>query len=451
MSASRAGFSLTEVLMAACVLALAIFPMLTTLGTSGDSLRQTRPYHQAVFLSERALEMARVGALEDPHYVDYLIQEDVGATQSPVTEGQHPFFLAIEDSREPWGQILPGSDRGITAEFQSLHGQTRDLRLSLASSRDDVQMLGLCDVKFQWTDQRGRDMSYQIGTPLKIWFPLIKVESSTTPGLDSRELAKAVDSSETRTLEELAASRSADPAILGAFARLLFYGGAGDGSLREASEQLDALTTQRDASPADFARTRRTAVIAGGRETLAVAYLGLIQEIRPALETLAGDVPEGSLGNPAPPIEQRRLAVDLTGKLLQSFLRNLDASMRESRTLAGLPDTLGAWRLESYLAILRLSKMASVTFPWPDRSPLETYVTNMQEHFRGRMPNLEHYFKREKEELENFEQSYSLMTTAQDVVTARQKLLPAALELMLYGAPPPPPRPGGTGGNDAGQ
>lgn len=428
---TRQAVSLIEVLIAAAILALAILPMITAMNQSTEALQQTLPYHQAVFFAEKCLEDSRVGASEDPYYVDRLIQDKLGATSAPVVNGKHYFFNVLEDSAEPSGRILPGQDWSIQDEVGPLFQQAKDMRVRVVGDRDPKRQFGICDISLDWRDLRRKDLNYRVATPLKIWIPLSMVEPPLPEDLDSK-LGDVLEPGAGRSLPQIIESRVANEEKLRAFARVLYYGGVAAAGFPDLQKEMDSLRKNRESATGEAEVAALTGRIGRLDEQLATLHLGLIQQLKGPLSVLAGGINKGGLGKPNPNFDQRKRAVDQVRLVFDRYFDWMSRAQVEYGTLVNVPGLPTSWKLEAHLALLRILSLAALTYPWDKLDPLRDYLKGLREFYRGRMPNIEHYLQVEEEHVDYLADAYPLGPAAKEFRETRDIFLKAALKLLLF-------------------
>ncbi|MBI3890117.1 MAG: hypothetical protein HY303_01155 [Candidatus Wallbacteria bacterium] len=291
---------------------------------------------------------------------------------------------------------------------------------------------------FDWVDKRDKAMRYELGTMLRVWVPLAKVEAPVPAG-DDAALGKAIDPASTQGLSALASARSADPEKLGALARLVSNGRAAKDALERTTPILAAVRAEQQAAPEGPARDTKALQLGRYEEAVAARMVALLQQMRPALESLGRELPKGSLGNPPPPPELLREAVATVRLSLEGAQTNLAAALADDGALAQEAFLPSGWRPSLHLAVLRLAKMAALAYPWSDRKPLHSFLHELAGYYRGRMPNLVHFCEQEDQLVESLDSSWPLAPAARDVRQAREAYAAAAMKLLLYIEPPGTP------------
>ena len=427
---SRA-FSLIELLVVMVVVCLGMLPVLTAFHTTGETIKQTGPYSQAVFLTEKALEHARLGSTEDPYFLRRLVDEGLGAASQPVVHGQHPFFALFEDTAAPLGRIEAGVDTAIEPELGPLFRQTDALNLALQTTLLPAPTTGKPEAvtlaTFQWTDQRSRPMTYAVATPLRMWSPLAHIEAPGPP-LADKDLGAALGGT---SLAAVAAQRGANAAKLGSYAQLLVLGGAGVTVL--AQVQKDVATAGNTPPPDPQARADALVAVARLHEAAAASLLGLLQSMRPAVEDLARDLPPTAFGSPAPDRTARLAVIEALKVTQDGFTAELRAAIQAAMALANADRLNTGVRLSAHQRLVRCLALEALTLPWPDRAPLDQLLGQLAEFYRGRMPNIEHGFTILKQELPSLEVTYPMFPAVEDLRGFRSYYTLAAMRVLLYG------------------
>ncbi len=429
---------MVEVLVVASIVALAFLPMIDVFRSGSRQLEQTQPYHQAVFLGEKCLEESRLGAEEDPYFLSRLLVDGYGAEPAPVTGGRHPFFAVLEDTAVPWGRIEPSEDGAIQKESGPLHDQVEPfiaaVQSNLTQGSPPQPPEAEARVQFDWIDGRDKAMRYELIAAVRVWVPRTKVEVPVPSG-EELELAKAIDAGATQGIGAIAAARGADAEKLRAVAKLLVYGR----EARSTAERATALaaTLRAEVLGAGEGPARDGKALRLGRldEAMAARTCSLLQQMRPPLEALAQALPPGALGEPAPPKALLAEAVELVRLTLDGFQKSVGSALADYGALARQEFVPSGWRPSLHVAILRLAKMAALTYPWPDRKPLHAYLAELAAYYRGRMPHMVHFCEQEDQLVESLEQTWPLSAAAADARKAREAYAAAAMKLLLYSAP----------------
>lgn len=435
----RRGFSLIEVLAAAAILALAIVPMISAFQQSGEALKQTLPYHQSVFLAEKAIEEVRTGALEDAHFAGRVFTDGWGTNKAFVVDGQHELFATLEDFAEPYGRILPEQDGGIADGSGPLKKQvaTHALRMRavLAAGPTAAVKEPQAFLTFDWTDGRNKRATYELASPFRWWVTLDDGVEPGVPELTDARLGEALRPGAGLGLSAIVASSGGQAAKMRAYARLLAIGASAEVLIGEVATQTAALEAQRGAAAQTGDRLAATGKLARLHEAAASELLGRIQMLRPDVEELAALAP-GQLGTPEPPLEQRKLAVNQLKKMLETYFDQLARTLTEYGALASAPALPAGWMLSAHVSLLRASQLAALSYPWADRTPLVALCTTLEDHYRGRMPHVEHLVKVEKEGIATLETTYPLRGAAADVTRTRERFASMGVSLLVYGLAP---------------
>jgi len=404
----RSGFSITELLVAAAVSALGILPVLVVLLSSGSSIRQTAPYQQAIFLSEYSLEEARLGAVEDAHFVDRLVAEGYGATRSPLIQPGHPFLDVLEDSVQPIGRMEVGSDLSLQPQAGPLFKQLQPLALKIDTSIVTGAEAGLPETRvvaqFDWRDLRGKSMVHTAATLVMTWSPVKRIETPAVP-------LPPGDGSKDQTFVQLTA--------------------IGEQGVMVVNQVNDELARIRKSGLPTGAYSKVLALtdLATFLEARAAELGGLVQQMRPLVEELATPGAGAYLRKAAIPVEKRKRAAFVARSMIQGFLGCLTSAMSVNREIACEPNMPASMYLNAHTRLLRIAKLDSFVRPWQDRSALLAYLRSLEEAYRGRMPNVAHYFSAEAKSLPMLDTSYPLIRLVQDVRAFRQNLTTALLNI----------------------
>ncbi|MBI4860760.1 MAG: hypothetical protein HY815_10940 [Candidatus Riflebacteria bacterium] len=380
--------SMTEVLVATVIAVIGVLPAMTLFLQSGSSIRQTQPYYQSLFLAELAVEEARLGSEEDPHYLDRLTPSDLSSGRWSVVRCEHPYLSALEDSATPFGRMEKGTDLSLEPRVGPLFDQAEPLGLTVSSTIDPARREATVRTSFDWIDQRGHSSAYSIATPILFWQSLSRVDVKGAG----------------------AGGGVAQVLAIGDAARLARGGLAG---------RLAALNG-RPLPSGSHARAFRMLEISIEQERTTAELLGLLQALRPCVEALAAG---GRNGAGMAPVDAIKDTLELFYKTMAETIYTCVAAANET----GQPMSilLGAQR-----RLLRVAKMDSLTRGWA-LSTLSPYLAALEEHYRGRMPNVMHFFAVEAQDVATFPAKYTLKDAAQDVRAIRESFTMAALNCLL--------------------
>lgn len=433
---TRRGFSLIEVLAAAAILALAMLPILSAFQQSGEALKQTLPYHQSVFLAEKAIEEVRIAALEDPHFSDQVFTDGWGTNKASVVDGQHDLFATVEDLAEPFGRILPDSDGGIGDAAGPLKKQVAthsvQMMATLAAGPTPAVKEPRARLVFDWADARKKRMTYELSSPFRFWVVLEQGVEPVLPEATDARLGEALRPGANQPLATILATAGGRPEKITALAKLLLTGADAEALVTEVRTRVTALEAQRSTAAQPAERLSATGKLARLHEAAASELLGRIQVMRPLIEELIA-LPAGALGTPEPPKAQRERAVALVRLVLEEYFVQISRTLEENSALAAAPALPAGWIVATHLSLLRASQLAALSYPWPDRVPLTTLCTALQEHYRGRMPHVEHLMRVEKDGVATLSTTYPLRSAAADVTRSRERFASMAISILLYG------------------
>ncbi len=125
----RGGFSLVEVLVGIVLFAALALVISRVLSSSGSQAAFTARSFSAMELASKVVgdltELTRVHGTILPLFRWYPEFEN----ESPVVDGQSPFFRFIADRRPPWGQISASVDGGLAAADKAEYAQYQPFRL----------------------------------------------------------------------------------------------------------------------------------------------------------------------------------------------------------------------------------------------------------------------------------------------------------------------------------
>jgi hypothetical protein len=403
----RAGFSLVEVLLASAIVVVGILPMLTVLISTGDSIRQTRSYYQAVFLGNHAIEESRLAAEEDVHFLDRVLTENYGEARGAVVQGNHPFFAVLEDSASPDGRLVERVDWSIQPEAGPLFELVEPLAMRLESVDQGGRVD--CNFHFDWLDTDGRPRTFSMGTPATRWLQRDRIGG----------------------LEELDRPAPATPA--GSMAEVLALGEMAEAVQRDAQTVLDRFPTtgSTSGSAADRGPWKRAVI----HEATAARMLQIAQWMGPHILKLAEPIPDGALGTQAADI---LLAKERMGQILQGLWTHLALAITEGDRAAMAAGMSMGERYTAHRLVLRAMKMDIVLRSAPT-APLEAWCRSLVTFYEGRMAHAAHFLGVEATNATRLDQTYSLRPALLEIVTAQQSLVRAATNLVRYARALPTP------------
>ncbi|MBI4860496.1 MAG: hypothetical protein HY815_09565 [Candidatus Riflebacteria bacterium] len=403
---NRRGLSFTEVLVALIVIVVGVLPMISVFLSTGDSIRQTFPYYQAIFLAELAAEESRLGASEDPHYVDRFTQESYCRLRTTVLRGNHPYLAVVEDSATPFGRMQKGKDAALGPGLGAIYPLVEPLGLFVAPEFGTAPDSGLEEIRFKtrfdWLDKRKRPMEFLFPTNVVSWHALDRVET-------------------------VAPAATGGTGKLASFNTLMALGQSAKALVDAVKVKVAALDP---ATQTGGAYSRAVALLSQAtlNEAVAAELLGILQDMHPAVQDLAAGVSRDQLPVPK---DKRRLAVTLLGKTLQGLNDCLAGSIGKSGQAGAAPSLPIGVYLGAHRRVVRCAKMDLLTRPWPNSGSLATMLRDVAAFYQDRMPNPWHAFSIEERDLSDLNASYPLVAAARKVRFIREHFSQAAFQILL--------------------
>lgn len=397
---TRAGFSLVEVLIASAIVVVGILPMITVLISTGDSIRQTRSYYQAVFLGNLAIEETRIAAEEDVHFLDRILTENYGVVRGAVVQANHPYFAVLEDSAAPDGRLVPQQDWSIQPEAGPLFELVEPLALHLEPVDQGARVD--CNFHFDWLDSDGRSRAFTMGTPATRWLQRDRIGG----------------------LEEL--ERVTEDSPVGSMKEVLALGEMAEAVERDAQTVLDRFPAAGGGSGSAMDRGPwKRAVL---HEATAARLLQIAQWMAPHVLKLAQPIPAGSLGTVAADV---RLSADRMGQVLEGLWRHLALAITEGESAAQTVGLSMGERYSAHRLVLRAMKMDTVLRSG-SAAGIEAWCLRLVTFYDGRMVHAAHFLTAEAAASRQLDQTYPLRPALLEIVAAQQSLVRAAANLISY-------------------
>lgn len=402
----RRGFSLIEILLALVLLTVALIPALDVFISSGDSLKQTRPYHHALLLAEKVLEDLRGGSYESPYFLERFRREGIVPEPKPVVGGGHPYFRAIEDTAEPFGRIEPGKDAGIEESLGLIEKELQPLEVGVTEQPGTGDGHLVTAIKVHWKDTRRQDRTYEIQTPIRRWTPLEGLELSTQGGdgeaTNPRDALEGL-MSEGMEVEDILATEEAE---------------------------LQRLIQEREATTDPLQRAKLTARIAKRAERVSILMLGAIQQLASSLRALNRPIPLGALRGMSE--TQRGAAMAMGRYAFDGFFQYLFRSLKEYVALATMDPLPPGGRLWAHQSVMRVGTMSSAALGTPSLDTLKQFAETLRLFYDNRQPEVAYQVVHESRVLDNPEKDFPLYPSVHDLHQSMQGLTVAQTNLAMY-------------------
>lgn len=311
----RRAFSLLEVCLAFCVLGLALLPMLTSFSQATRGVAQTSEYTQALFLTQMALEDEQARFEINP----LVLLEDEASLQvqaAPVVDGGSPYFQVIEDTAEPFGRMIPGSDLAIDPAKSSLYQQLQRFQLSTdvdfrshPEIPDSPTALAEIQVEMSWSGIDGKARYFTIPTLLAR--PRVNTDTQDLQVTNVAEYEDAIrrhfypDDPEGRTLRQAVSARGADLDTMLDLGLVVIFETALENELKRCDEDIEKAKQWRGEAGAAASQQAEADIWEGKtHERKASLALHVPLRVLSRLERLAQGNFVTRLGSPPPAAER---------------------------------------------------------------------------------------------------------------------------------------------------
>lgn len=179
---------LLEVLVAVAILGVVGLAVLGAYAQSAKEVRTTSDYTIAFLLSQKVVEESIQSTLENPH-ASAMLAELSEQPSTAIKDGGTPYFNVLEDSVEPYGQLVSRKDLAVDQRDPGLYRLYRDYSLGVVAVDQPVMELPgtpshlqKVTVALDWPGPNGeRSFDFPIAIPKAVVTPRSRPEITTDP------------------------------------------------------------------------------------------------------------------------------------------------------------------------------------------------------------------------------------------------------------------------------
>ena len=399
----RAAFSIVEVVLAFLILGLSLLPVVNLFTSSSRQAAQTSDFGLAITLTEKVAEELRLANWENAHLLDQIEADPSMGIETPVVDGQSPFFAAIEDRSPPFGQIQVGVDPGITSDFGTLRKELSSFRIGFSTRPTALATGSVLDLtlKTVWSDFQGkrRELPLEVRLARHHAFTPLPPAIASRKEADERIVSLLYPGKAGQSLTSLVAASNGDLATIRNVGDVALLSKALSDSEAEFSGQV--LAAQRsvanESSPIPKARAQIGLARLFERRA-ALCLFTLCYAVRP-LQELADSFEGAKLGDPRPDRNRWYPHFLRIGGVAWSFDRALTSARDSYMVACARPISDGlrprVW-VRSLFKALACEKLKVVTSGPASTSTLVRILADFEKWTDGRNVNFGSYVRSEK-------------------------------------------------------
>ncbi len=160
MKNSSNGFTLLEIMFGMLILAGISLTLFMVIRSASQESTFSGNHFSAIMISQKVTEDIIEEFNVNPHANETLMIDNPKTRN--IIDGESIFFLALEDTKPPWGKIDSATDGGITTQHEPLYSQLKGFKLTtsvesgkVSGSAPDPNLLQI-NVHTLWKNHLGR-------------------------------------------------------------------------------------------------------------------------------------------------------------------------------------------------------------------------------------------------------------------------------------------------------
>ncbi len=171
----KKGFTLLEVMVGFFIFSAVALLFFTVVGSSSKESAFSVNHFSAIMVGQKAAEDIMEEYQQNPYADESLALNSSIATKNSLIDGGSVFFMAIEDTRPPWGKIESAKDGGINSTQEPLYSQMKGFTLStkalseapeeFESERENLRQISLCVDWKNSSDQGKTQKTFYVFAP----------------------------------------------------------------------------------------------------------------------------------------------------------------------------------------------------------------------------------------------------------------------------------------------